>query len=85
MASKFEYECEVLPLTPDQLQAASMGLLTAEHMEGINKIILDKLNERGSEGWRVVTPVSLPTIFFERETAVRRATKKKTSTKKASD
>lgn len=85
MANKYEYECDVLPLTPDQLQAASMGLLTADHMEHLNQLILDKLNERGSQGWRVITPVSLPTIFFEREKPARRpAAKKKTTTKKGS-
>jgi hypothetical protein len=71
MAKKISYECEKVPLSPDQIQALQMNLLSSENIDTINNVILDILNRRGEDGWRLIAPISLPTLWFEKEKTTR--------------
>jgi len=71
MAKRFEYICETLLLAPDQLQALSMGILPKETMDSLNDMILGVMNEKGQDGWELLVPVSLPTLFFKKEVTTR--------------
>jgi hypothetical protein len=72
MAKKYIYEHETVPLTPDQIQALQMQLLTPDSINAINMVIQSVLAKRGEDGWKVLSPINLPTLWFEKEQVTRK-------------
>jgi hypothetical protein len=62
----YEYERERIEMTEDELEAFQMQILPTKIMEGLDARVDDLLSKRGANGWRVMQPIGLPVLWFER-------------------
>lgn len=62
----YEYECERVPITDDELEAFQQQILPSNIMDGLDKKVQSILSKRGAAGWRVLQPIGLPVLWFER-------------------
>lgn len=72
---KYEYQCIKLPIQAEQLQAIGMGVAPPEVIEAVTAMISETMNEHGQNGWRVMQPLVLPVLWFERAKKTARKTK----------
>ena len=62
----YEYERETIEITEDEANAFQQQLLPSKIMEGLDQKVQLILSARGANGWRVLQPIGLPTLWFER-------------------
>jgi hypothetical protein len=62
----YEYECERVPITDDELEAFQMQILPTKIMDGLDEKVQEILSKRGAAGWRVMQPIGLPILWFEK-------------------
>jgi hypothetical protein len=63
---KHEYDSEVLQLSTEEAGIVTMGLVPDDLLASINKRIQEVINKRGQNGWEVLYPFSVPTLWFKR-------------------
>lgn len=73
---KHEYDSETLQLSLEEAATVKMGLAPDELLGSINKRIQEIINRRGQDGWEVLYPFSVPTLWFKRVGTTRKKTKK---------
>ena len=71
-----EYDSEVLQLSPEEAGVVKMGLAPDEVLTSINKRIQEVINKRGKDGWEVLYPFSVPTLWFKRIAVPKKKAKK---------
>ena len=74
--TKYEYDSEVLPLSTEEAGIVKMGLTPDELLNTINKRIQELINKRGQDGWEVLYPFSVPTLWFKRIAITKKKLKK---------
>jgi len=74
--TKLEYDSEVLQLSTEEAGIVKMGLAPDELLNTINKRIQEVINRRGQEGWEVLYPFSVPTLWFKRIATTKKKVKK---------
>lgn len=74
--TKYEYDNEVLQLSVEEAATVKMGLAPDELLSSINKRIHDIINKRGQDGWEVMYPFSVPTLWFKRIAVAKKKAKK---------
>lgn len=73
---KHEYDSETLQLSVEEAATVKMGLAPDELLSSINKRIQEVINRRGKQGWEVLYPFSVPTLWFKRIGTTRKKVKK---------
>ncbi len=71
-----EYDSETLQLPAEEAAIVKMGLAPDELLNNINKRIHEIINRRGKDGWEVMYPFSVPTLWFKRIGITKKKTKK---------
>lgn len=59
----YEYDYETI-FNEKQIESIEMGLTEDMNVE---KIIKTKMNAKAKDGWEVMLPMQLPTMWFRRE------------------
>lgn len=72
---KYEYDSETLQLSVDEAATVKMGLAPDNLLSTINGRIQEIINKRGQDGWEVLYPFSVPTLWFKR-TSLKKPRKK---------
>ena len=69
---KYEYCNEKLLLSPEESTALSLNVAPDEMMLLIMKRLDELINIKGKDSWRILWPISIPYIWFEREKKLRK-------------
>lgn len=60
----FEYKHETIELTPEQVQALELNLVSPE---SVNDTVVDLINKEAQDTWEPLYPFSFPCVWFRRE------------------
>jgi|APGre2960657373_1045057.scaffolds.fasta_scaffold07533_4 hypothetical protein len=60
---KYEYDVVLIPLTEEQQNAVSLGIV---EIGSLNEILKKILNTKADDGWEPLYPFTFPSIWFKR-------------------